>query len=69
MNKSLALALIIGGFFLTLFGLIAYNSTSSDFTRFFTSSPTDKSIWLLVGGITATIVGLYGATHRRKAVL
>lgn len=60
MNKALSLALLAGGILLIIFGIIAYDSTSSDISRFFTGSATDKSIWLLVGGVAATIVGLVG---------
>jgi hypothetical protein len=66
MNKALSLALIAGGILLIIFGLKAYNSTSSDISRFFTGSATDKSILLLVGGIAATTTGLVGISRRSK---
>ena len=43
-----------------IFGINATNSFSSDVSRFFTGSPTDKAVWLLLGGIAATVVGLAG---------
>ena len=66
MNKLLSIALLTGGVVLIIFGMNAYDSTSSDFSRFFTGSVTDKSIWLLVGGVAATIAGLVGLSHRLK---
>lgn len=66
MNKALPLALFVGGILLIIFGLKAYDSTSSDISRFFTGSATDKSIWLLIGGIFATIAGLVGLSRRVK---
>ena len=39
-------------------GVNATNSFSSDVSRFFTGSPTDKAVWMLIGGIVATVVGL-----------
>jgi hypothetical protein len=33
---------------------------SSDISRFFTGSPTDKAIWMLLGGIVVAIIGLVG---------
>ena len=64
MNKIVSLALLIGGVALMIYGINATNSFGSDVSRFFTGSPTDKAIWMLIGGIVATIVGL-GLTLRR----
>ena len=63
MNKIAAVALLVGGIVLTIFGINATNSFGSDVSRFFTGSPTDKAIWMLIGGIVATVVGL-GLTLR-----
>jgi hypothetical protein len=60
MNKTVSLAILAGGILLLIFGVSASESLSSDFSRFFTSSPTDKAIWMLVGGVVATIIGLVG---------
>jgi uncharacterized membrane-anchored protein len=66
MNKALSLAVLAGGIVLIILGVNAYNSTGSDISRFFTGSATDKSIWLLLGGIVATIAGLAGLSRRGK---
>jgi hypothetical protein len=66
MNKALSLALFAGGILLIIFGMNAYDSTSSDISRFFTGSATDKSIWLLISGIVATIAGFVGLSGRIK---
>jgi len=58
MNKMVALALLVGGIILIVIGVNATNSLSSDISRFFTGSPTDKAVWMLVGGVVATLVGL-----------
>ena len=58
MNKILALALLGGGVALIIFGIKATNSFSSDVSRFFTGSPTDKAVWMLIGGIVAAIAGI-----------
>jgi hypothetical protein len=58
MNNIVGLALLAVGIVLLIFGLNASHSFSSDVSRFFTGNPTDKSIWLLVGGAAAVIVGL-----------
>ena len=60
MNKIVSLALLAGGVVLIIVGINATNSFSSDVSRFFTGSPTDKAIWMLIGGIVASVVGLAG---------
>lgn len=66
MNKPVSLALLAGGIVLIVFGLNASNSFGSDISRFFTGSPTDKAIWMLVGGVVAAVVGLVGLTRGSK---
>jgi uncharacterized membrane protein YidH (DUF202 family) len=60
MNKLTSLAILAGGIVLVVFGVTATKSFSSDVSRFFTGSPTDKAIWMLLGGIVAIIIGLGG---------
>ena len=60
MNKAISLALLAGGILLIIFGVSAAGSFSSDISRFFTGSPTDKAIWMLVGGVVASVVGAVG---------
>ena len=58
MNRIVALSLIIGGVALMIFGIQATNSFSSDVSRFFTGAPTDKAVWMLIGGAVAGVAGL-----------
>jgi len=60
MNRIVSLALLVGGVVLIVVGINATNSFSSDVSRFFTGSPTDKAIWMLIGGIVAASIGLLG---------
>ena len=60
MNKLISLAILAGGIVLVIYGVAASKSFSSDISRFFTGSPTDKAIWMLVVGIVAIIIGLAG---------
>jgi hypothetical protein len=57
MNKTIGIALLAAGIALIIFGINASESFGSEVSRFFTCKPTDKSMWLLVGGIAATVVG------------
>ena len=60
MNQLISLALLIGGVVLIILGTNATNSFSSDVSRFFTGSPTDKAVWMLLGGLVAAMFGLAG---------
>lgn len=60
MNKILSIALLVGGLVLITIGMNASNSVGSGFSRIFTGSPTDKTIWLLIGGVAAAAIGAGG---------
>ncbi len=66
MNKGISIALLTAGIILVIYGIHASNSFGSDVSRFFTGSPTNKTIWLLIGGVVAVIAGLFGVLHRSK---
>jgi len=68
MNKAVSLAVLAGGILLLIFGIDAYNSSGSDISRFFTGSATDKSMWMLVGGVVVTVLGLVGLLRGSKSV-
>ena len=67
MNRMLSLALIIAGVVLIVLGINAIHSFSSDVSRFFTGSPTDKSIWMLIGGIVLSGFGIFSAQQSWKS--
>ena len=60
MDKTISLAILAGGILLLIFGVNTSNSVSSDISRVFTDAPTDKAIWMLVGGIVVSVIGLAG---------
>jgi Co/Zn/Cd efflux system component len=66
MNRAVSLAILAGGILLMIYGVAASESFSSDISRFFTGSPTDKTIWMLVGGVVAIIIGLVGLLRGSK---
>ncbi len=68
MIKAISIAVLAGGIILLILGINAYNSSSSDISRFFTGAATDKSVWMLVGGAVATVLGLVGLLRGRKTV-
>jgi hypothetical protein len=60
MTRAVSLALVIGGVLLLYFGGQSLHSFGNEVSKLFTGSPTDKTIWLLVGGAVATVAGLIG---------
>jgi hypothetical protein len=66
MDKTISLAILAGGILLLIFGVSASNSVSSDISRVFTDAPTDKAIWMLVGGIVVSVIGLAGLLRGLK---
>lgn len=67
MNKILSLALLVGGIVLIIYGFNASDSVSSSVSRFFTGNPTDKTIWLLIGGFVAAAIGAGGLMRGSKS--
>ena len=68
MNRIFSLGLLIAGVVLVIYGLAALDSIGSSISRFFTGSPTDKTVWLLLGGIVATAIGAGGLVRREKSL-
>ncbi|HMJ90722.1 MAG TPA: DUF3185 family protein [Candidatus Acidoferrum sp.] len=66
MNKAISIALLVGGIVLIVIGVNAMKSFSSDVSRFFTGSPTDKAVWMLIGGVIAASIGLFGTSRTGK---
>ena len=60
MNKPMSVALLIVGAILLFYGLRAGDSVGSDVSRAVTGTPTDKTVWFLVGGAIAAVLGLFG---------
>lgn len=67
MNRAISLAFLAGGVLLLIFGVSASESLGSDISRFFTGSPTDKAVWMLIGGVVLSIIGLVGLLRRRRS--
>jgi len=67
MNKPLGIALLVGGIVLLVLGFNESQSFSSDVSRVFTNSPTDRSIWMLVAGGVAAVAGLVMLMGRSRS--
>ena len=68
MNNIAGLAILALGVVLLVFGFNESHSLSSDVSRTFTGNPTDRSMWLIIGGAVAVIAGIAVAlTGRRRS--
>lgn len=67
MNKPISLVFLVVGIILLIYGASASDSVGSGISRLFSGAPTDKTIWLLVGGAVATVVGLAGMFRGSKS--
>jgi hypothetical protein len=69
MHKIIPLILLGVGVALIIYGVNSTNSIGSDFSRFFTGSPTNKSsIWLLIGGSVMAALGAGGLLRGSSSV-
>lgn len=57
MQRIVGIALVVVGIVMLVWGIQAADSLSSEFSEFFTGNPSDRSMWLVVGGVAAIIVG------------
>lgn len=60
LNRLASSLFIVAGIVLLVLGITAMDSFGSDVSRFFTGSPTDKSVWMLIGGLVCLVVGSSG---------
>jgi hypothetical protein len=67
MNKLISLILLAAGIVLVIYGIHASQSIGSDFSKFFTGSVTEKSIWMLIGGILIAAIGAGGLVRGSKS--
>lgn len=58
MNNIVGLAILALGIVLLIFGFNESHSFSSSVSRTFTGNPTDRSMWLIIGGAVAVIAGI-----------
>jgi hypothetical protein len=58
MNKTLAVTLLVSGIMLLGLGIRASSSFSGDLARLFIGAPTDRAIWMVVGGALTAATGL-----------
>jgi uncharacterized membrane protein YidH (DUF202 family) len=56
-QRLLGILLLVVGVVLLIMGIRAFDSFSSQVSKFFTGSPTDRAVWLTLGGLLLAITG------------
>ncbi|MGO8696438.1 MAG: DUF3185 family protein [Limisphaerales bacterium] len=68
MRQIIGIAFLVAGIVLLCLAWNSYHSAASGVSRVLTGTSTDKTLWLVVGGVLGTLVGLGGLlTGSRKA--
>jgi LPXTG-motif cell wall-anchored protein len=58
MHSVVGIALLVIGVVLMIFGMQASASVGSRVSELLTGAPSDRTIWLLVAGVAAAMLGL-----------
>jgi len=57
MQRIIGIAVLALGIVLLIMGIRALDSFGSQVSEFFTGSPTDRAVWLSIGGVVMMIAG------------
>ena len=58
MQRIVGIALLVVGVGLIIFGMQASASLGSRLSELFTGAPSDRTIWLLLAGVAAALLGI-----------
>lgn len=64
MKKAISAGVFVAGLILLYYGYQEYQSFSSELNELFTGSPSDRAIWMIIGGAAAAIAGLVGLLRK-----
>ncbi|MFP4472516.1 MAG: DUF3185 family protein [Candidatus Omnitrophota bacterium] len=56
-KKAIGITSLAIGVVVLVYAVMSMDSFASDISEALTGSPTDKAMWLLIGGVVLTIVG------------
>lgn len=68
MHRAIGFGLIAVGVVLLVLGFNAADSFSSEVSEFFTGEPSNRAIWLMIGGVAAVAVGVALSAMSRRAL-
>jgi hypothetical protein len=60
MKRIIEVAVLVVGIVLLVLAYNSYHSAASGVSRVVTGTSTNKTLWLVVGGIVGTLIGLGG---------
>jgi hypothetical protein len=66
-RSALGIACLVAGVALLYFGFNESNSLASDVSEVVTGSPTDRSMWLMIGGGALAVFGGFLAVTAGKS--
>jgi hypothetical protein len=66
MIKAFSAILVLVGIVLIILGVKASEAFNSQVSEVFTGNPSDRAIWLSLGGAVATIAGLAGFMRKDR---
>jgi hypothetical protein len=66
MKQIIGIALLVIGIVLLCMAYDSYHSAAAGVSRAFTGTSTDKTLWLTVGGIVGSVLGLGGLLGRSR---
>jgi hypothetical protein len=67
MNKAIGAACLAVGVILLIFGLNAGDSFASELKETFTGNPTNRAMWLTLGGVALLVIGLVSVVRGGRA--
>lgn len=67
--RILGILLFVAGIVLLIFGVADMDSFSSQVSNFFTGSPTDRAVWLTIGGVVCICAGAGSALWPTRSVV
>lgn len=68
MNRGISIALLVVGVILLVFAWQSSQSLASDVSETIHGTPTDRTVWYLVGGALLAIAGLVGLLRAPRSV-
>lgn len=66
MKKQIGVVLLVAGIGLLVWGFNLYGAFDSHVARFFTGSPTDKTVAVLIVGAICTVLGIMQLTSKSR---
>jgi hypothetical protein len=66
MKHIIGIALLVVGIILLCMAFDSYHSAASNVSRVVTGTSTDKTLWLVIGGVFGTLAGLGGLLYGSK---